>query len=73
MTVWEAYKNLTERASHKIEAVMSSDSCIEEKIDRFYKIHEKIKFRAFGKVDLKRKKTNDVREAVIYVLAEFVR
>ena len=56
---WEAYKNLTQRASQKIEAVMSSDSCIEEKIDRFYKIHEKIKFRAFGKVDLKKKNTND--------------
>ena len=55
---WQVYEDLTEKASKKVESVMRSDLSIEEKIEKFYKIHEKIKFGAFGKVELKRNQTN---------------
>ena len=60
---WNKYETLTEKQSNKILEIADNDeTSIETKFEHFNKIHEKIKFQAFGKLNIK--KTKD--EKVVY-------
>ena len=51
------YEEITDRSMDKVrEAVDDDNMNIDEVINKFDKMHEKIKFKAFGKVTLKSKK-----------------
>ena len=51
---WSRYKELTDEYAEKIEkAVTSPENTVEEAMTKFERIHDKIKFRAFGKVTLR--------------------
>ena len=49
---WAKYKELTEEYSESLERAIEQGETIEEKMFKFNKVHEKIKFMAFGKITL---------------------
>ena len=50
---WMRYKEETLKYSKALEKIVEDeDVSIDEKYDKFKKIHDKIKFRAFGKVTI---------------------
>ena len=49
---WDKYRLLTDQYSESIERTIEKEDEIEMKMKQFNKIHEKIKFRAFGKVTI---------------------
>ena len=50
---WDQYSLISKEYSKDIDKVVESkDICIEEKMRKFEKIHEKIKYKAFGKVTI---------------------
>ena len=52
---WEAYEKITNEKSKALNNIVGEkETSIEEKMDRFQKLHNKIKFRAFGKVQIKK-------------------
>ena len=67
---WAAYEKLTEEYYKSIEKAIDMGITIEEIFWKFNKIHEKIKFKAFGKITVGRKlnkveiraKNNDSKE-----------
>ena len=58
---WKSYKEISNSEAEKIaEVVEDENKTIEEVMKVFNKVHEKIKFKAFGKVTIKEKLiTND--------------
>ena len=51
---WEAYEKITGEKADKLNNIMDEkETSIEEKMDKFQRLHDKIKFRAFGKVQIK--------------------
>ena len=60
---WERYKLESNKQSEKImEVIENKELSIEEAAQRFEKIHEKIKFKSFGKVTIGSKKSH-IKEA----------
>ena len=55
---WDQYKELTDYYSKALGKVIDTEDDVEEKMKKFNKIHDKIKFKAFGKVTIGRKSTN---------------
>merc|ERR1712105_557975 len=53
---WNRYHVLTEEEGMKVEKIAGSENTVEEKYHKFVKLHDKIKFRAFGKMNIKKKK-----------------
>ena len=54
---WNRYQILTGEASEKIADIADSETfTVEEKYRKFDKIHEKIKFQAFGKKNIRKRK-----------------
>jgi hypothetical protein len=65
---WEQYSLLSEKYSEVLENIIESkEISVEEKMIQFDRIHDKIKFKAFGKVSLsgnnKKKENNDNEDA----------
>jgi hypothetical protein len=66
---WDQYKLLTNEYSQALRKAIFSEATIEQKMTRFEKIHDKIKYKAFGKVTIggklgnKRGVAEDVPEA----------
>ena len=55
---WEAYEKVTREKANVLENILKEEEkSIEEKMEKFRKLHNKIKFRAFGKVRIKENKT----------------
>ena len=55
---WEAYEKVTREKANVLENILKEEEkTIEEKMEKFRKLHNKIKFRAFGKVRIKENKT----------------
>ena len=52
---WDKYKMLTDEYSKALGRVIESKEDVEEKMNKFNKIHDKIKFKAFGKVSIGKK------------------
>ena len=52
---WDSYKELTEKYADSVEKAIHTENTIEEKMKKFNDIHEKIKFKAFGKTTIKSK------------------
>ena len=52
---WDEYKYLTKKYAQKIEEAIEEGRDIEEKMKKFDKIHNKIKFKAFGRITVGRK------------------
>ena len=51
---WEAYEKITNEKAETLNKMMEEkETPIEEKMQRFKRLHDKIKFRAFGKVQIK--------------------
>ena len=64
---WLKYNKLCEEASEKIEeAVNDETKSIEEVMQKIDKIHNKIKYKAFGKVTVKAYKKGDKLEKRSY-------
>ena len=60
---WIKYKEVTDEYSETIrKVVMNKEVDIENVMNKFEKIHNKIKFKAFGKVTLGGKKNNNCEE-----------
>ena len=61
---WDSYKKLCEEGSDKMkEVIENEDNSIEDVIDKFDKVHNKIKYKAFGKVTIRnRNKGRSVQE-----------
>jgi hypothetical protein len=59
---WDSYKELTEKYADSIEKAIDTESTIEEKMNKFNNIHEKIKFKAFGKTTI-RSKPKEVKKS----------
>ena len=56
---WEAYEKITNEKAETLNKMMEEkETPIEEKMQRFKRLHDKIKFRAFGKVQIKETKHN---------------
>ena len=56
---WDKYVELTDKYSNALnEVIEDDDKSIEEKMTLFEKKHDKIKFKAFGKKTIGRKKAN---------------
>ena len=55
---WKAYKELTDNYSLAFEKMLEKDDTIDNKMKKFNKIHEKIKYAAFGKVTIGRTERN---------------
>ena len=54
---WERYKELAEESSEKVIAIAEDRSkTVEEVVQKFEKISDNIKFKAFGKITIKDKK-----------------
>ena len=52
---WTNYKELTEKYSKSLENAIEVGENIEDKMKKFNNIHEKIKFKTFGKITVGRK------------------
>ena len=52
---WDEYKYLTKKYAQKISEAIEEGGNIEEKMRKFDKIHNKIKFKAFGRITIGRK------------------
>ena len=61
---WEKYRTLTDKYSEELEKVIEEeDDDIEDKMTKFDRIHERIKYKAFGKVTIgKKDKVHDNSE-----------
>ena len=58
---WEAYEKITGQKAKTLKKIMDEkDTSIEEKMLKFERLHTKIKFRAFGKVQIKDKKRQTI-------------
>ena len=55
---WKTYQELTENYSQALEKMLEKDDTIDNKMKKFNKIHEKIKYAAFGKVTIGAKDRN---------------
>ena len=49
---WDKYKMLTDGYSQVLRNYIETEETVEEKMNRFEKIHDKIKYKAFGKVSI---------------------
>ena len=49
---WEDYEKLTEKHNEAFERIIEDKDNIEEKMINFEKLHDKVKFKAFGKVTI---------------------
>ena len=59
---WTKYKELSNIEARKVlEAVEDEGKTVEEVMDKFNKIHDKIKYKAFGKVTIKEKQVTHDR------------
>ena len=47
---WDKYKVLTDKFSEALQDIVNNDENMDHKMQEFEKIHDKIKFKAFGKV-----------------------
>jgi hypothetical protein len=56
---WNRYKVLTEEHSEQLERIVEGGNSIQEKMDKFEKVHNNIKFKAFGKVHIKKRETEN--------------
>ena len=56
---WERYRLLTEQYSDSLKKAIEKENDIEKKVKAFEKIHDKIKYRAFGKVTIVDKTTKE--------------
>ena len=54
---WDRYKELTDVYSKALEKVINTEETVEEKMKKFNKIHDSIKYKSFGKVTIGRKST----------------
>ena len=61
---WDQYKVLTDVYSEALRKVIETDNTVEEKMNKFEKIHDKIKYKAFGKVTIGGKLTNKSEDFV---------
>ena len=60
---WNKYQLLTDKYSDYLEQVISDKNTnIEEKYSKFEKVHDKIKYKAFGKVTISDRKNNKYDE-----------
>ena len=50
---WSHYKELTNKYSEALEVAIEKEGSIDDKMSCFEKIHDKIKFKVFGKVTVK--------------------
>ena len=55
---WDQYKMLTNKYSEALKKSIGTEETVEEKMTKFDKTHNKIKFKAFGKVTVGRKPIN---------------
>ena len=54
---WEVYKDISDEFADKIEKIVKDKNLtIQEVFDKFDKLHDKIKYKAFGKVTICEKK-----------------
>ena len=54
---WESYKKISDELSHKIEKIVENNELtVQEMTNRVEKVHNKIKYMAFGKVTIGNKK-----------------
>ena len=60
---WNKCKELTEKQSKALDQAVESEGTIEEKMVRFEKIHDKIKYKSFGKVTIGPNKRNEQNTA----------
>ena len=60
---WAIYKQLTEKYAMAMDKAIDCGINIEEKMRKFNKIHEKIKFKAFGKITVGRKQKESKRKS----------
>jgi hypothetical protein len=69
---WDKYKELAEDVSQKVISIAEDKAySVEEVVEKFYKISDDIKFKAFGKITIKdrsnvkekRKETSEEEEA----------
>ena len=58
---WTNYKELTEKYSKSLENAIEVGENIEDKMKKFNNIHEKIKFKAFGKITVGRKQKESAK------------
>ena len=58
---WTKYKELTEEYSKSLEKAIEIGKNIEDKMKKFNKIHDKIKFKAFGKITVGRKQKETIK------------
>ena len=49
---WNMYKILSDECSEALEKVLDNEDTINNKMKKFNKIHERIKYKAFGKVTI---------------------
>ena len=59
---WNRYLLLTDEYSEAFENAINNEDTIEEKWKKFNKIHDKVKFKAFGKVTFGKPKKDDTLE-----------
>ena len=54
---WDSYKKETDKVSEKIDKLVEDETKdIDEVLDSFTKIHDKVKFVSFGKSTVSKKK-----------------
>ena len=49
---WEKYKLLTDKYSEALNQAIEEGDTMDDKMEAFEKVHEKIKFKSFGKVKI---------------------
>ena len=52
---WDEYKVLSDEHSESLEKMLDKEDTINNKMNKFNKIHDKIKYKAFGKVTIGKK------------------
>ena len=66
---WDKYKELTDKYSEALQEAVDNEECMDTKMEAFEKIHDRIKYKSFGKVrigtkykDKKEERTRDNEE-----------
>ena len=59
---WEMYERITQKKSKKLNKIVQEESPIEEKMEKYEKLHDRIKYEAFGKVKVKIKSAENDKE-----------
>ena len=52
---WDKYKELTDKYSEALQEVVDNEECMDTKMEAFEKLHDRIKYKSFGKVKIGRK------------------